>query len=197
MLRHIAAALSPRAPMRRTTTLLRLCAGCLLAVGASLTQAADWRPDGVVLEAGVGRNGNKLLGAGLSWDWKFHHLTRAAELSARTELLLNEWWVDDIGGGHRGFTQLVLLPTLRMQMAQGRSPWFFELGIGASYMDPLYVTPDKQFSTRFNFYDVLGVGYRLGQDRELGLRLNHVSNGGIKNPNPGEEFVQLRFLQRF
>jgi hypothetical protein len=119
------------------------------------------------------------------------------ELSARTELLLNEWRADDFGGGHQNFTQVVLLPTLRVQPAQGRSPWFFELGIGASYMDPLYVTPEKRFSTRFNFYDVLGVGYSLGRDRELGLRLNHVSNAGIRNPNPGEEFLQLRFLQRF
>ncbi|MDB5956281.1 acyloxyacyl hydrolase [Ramlibacter sp.] len=183
--------------MRTTTTLLRLCAAGALVTCASLAHAVDWRPDAVVLEAGVGRNGNALAGAGLSWDWSWHRNAGAAELSARTELLLNEWRADDFGGGHQNFTQIVLLPTLRMQMAQGRSPWFLELGVGASYMDPLYVTPDRQFSTRFNFYDVLGVGYRLGADREVGLRLNHVSNAGIKKPNPGEEFLQLQFVQRF
>ena len=183
--------------MRTKTIFLRLCAAGALAMAASLAHAIDWRPDGVVVEAGVGRNGNALIGAGLSWDWSWHHTSAGAELSARTELLLNEWRADDFGGGHQNFTQIVLLPTLRMQLDQGRSPWFFELGVGASYMDPLYITPEKQFSTRFQFYDVLGVGYRLGADRELGLRLNHVSNAGIKNPNPGEEFVQLRFLQRF
>ncbi len=184
--------------MRTKTILLRLCAAGALAAGVSLAHAAvDWHPDGVVLEAGIGRNGNALVGAGLAWDWSWHHMSGVGELSARTELLLNEWRADDFDGGHQNFTQLVLLPTLRMQLAQGRSPWFLELGIGASYMDPLYVTPEKQFSTRWNFYDVLGVGYQLSRDRELGLRLNHVSNGGIKNPNPGEEFLQLRFLQRF
>jgi lipid A 3-O-deacylase len=196
MLRQPASA-APSNAMTTTTIFLRLCAAGALATAACLAHAVDWRPDAVVLQAGLGRSGNALIGAGLSWDWSWHYSSAAAELSARTELLLNEWRADDFGGGHQSFTQLVLLPTLRMQVAQGRSPWFLELGIGASYMDPLYVTPEKQFSTRFNFYDVLGVGYSLGRDRELGLRLNHVSNGGIKKPNPGEEFVQLRFLQRF
>jgi hypothetical protein len=182
--------------MTTTTIPRRVAAAAALAACACLAHA-DWRPDGVVLEAGIGRNGNALLGAGLSWDWGWRHATESFEFSARTDLLLNEWRADDFGRGHQNFTQVVLLPTLRMALDQGRSPWFFELGIGASYMDPLYVTPAKQFSTRFNFYDVLGFGYRLGRDRELGLRLNHVSNGGIKNPNPGEEFLQLRFLQRF
>jgi hypothetical protein len=182
--------------MTTTTTLARWCAAAAVAASASLAHA-DWRPDGVVLQAGLGRNGNVLLGAGLSWDWGWRHPTSAAELSARTELLVNVWRADDFDGGHQNFTQVVLLPLLRIALDQGRSPWFLEAGIGASYMDPLYVTPVKQFSTRFNFYDVLGFGYRFGPDRELGLRLNHVSNGGIRNPNPGEEFVQLHFVQRF
>ena len=182
--------------MTTRTTLLRLCTAGVLAAAASLAHA-DWRPDAVVLEAGIGRGGLGLLGAGLAWDWRWRHATAGgAEFSARTELLLNEWRADDFGGGHQNFTQLVLLPTLRFDPTRG-GPWFLEAGIGLSTMSPLYETPTKTFSTRFNFYDVLGVGYRLGPGRELGLRLNHVSNAGIKNPNPGEEFLQLRFLQRF
>ena len=36
-------------------------------------------------------------------------------------------------------------------------------------------------------------GYR----HELALRLQHFSNAGIKHPNPGENFVQLRYAQGF
>jgi lipid A 3-O-deacylase len=31
---------------------------------------------------------------------------------------------------------------------------------------------------------------------DLSLRLQHVSNAGIKEPNPGENFVQLRYARR-
>jgi lipid A 3-O-deacylase len=39
----------------------------------------------------------------------------------------------------------------------------------------------------------------LGQQRqhELQLRLEHVSNAGIKEPNPGANFVQLRYALHF
>ena len=186
----------PSLPMTSTKNLLRLGAAVVLAAGASFAHA-DWRPDGVVVEAGLGRGGLALVGAGLSWDWNWRHaLGGGGELSARTELLLNEWRADDFGGGHQNFTQVALLPTLRLDPVSG-GPLYLEAGVGLSLMDPLYVTPRKTFSTRFNFYDVIGIGWRLGPTREVGLRINHVSNAGIKNPNPGEEFVQVRFLQRF
>jgi lipid A 3-O-deacylase len=67
-------------------------------------------------------------------------------------------------------------------------------------MDRNYETPRKRFSTRWNFYDMVGVGHTYGgpQERhEVGLRLVHTSNAGIKNPNPGENFLQLRYAYRF
>jgi lipid A 3-O-deacylase len=182
--------------MKTTTMLL---AGVLLAAtGPAL--AADFKPDGVSLTAGFGKNGTRMAGAGLVWDWDFERIRRAAELTAHTEVLVNRWRYDAIGGGSDQLTQLVLLPSLRMRLARGASPWFFEVGIGASYMDRHYETPRKRFSTRWNFYDMLGVGHTYGgpQGRhEVGLRLVHTSNAGIKNPNPGENFLQLRYAYRF
>ena len=32
---------------------------------------------------------------------------------------------------------------------------------------------------------------------ELGIRWVHVSNGGLKEPNPGQDFLQLRYVSRF
>jgi lipid A 3-O-deacylase len=182
-----------------TTTLLRTGAAALLATAASLAHAADFVPDAFSLQAGAGRHGAAMAGAGLVWDWDFARLRRHAELSAHTELMVNAWRGHAVGGGNDQYTQVVLLPSLRMQLNQGRSPWFLELGIGASWMDRLYTTPDKQFSTRWNFYDMLGVGRKFGADgrHELGLRWTHISNGGLKKPNPGEDFLQLRYVQRF
>ncbi|GAB3664690.1 acyloxyacyl hydrolase [Ramlibacter alkalitolerans] len=182
--------------MKSTTILL---AGVLLAAtGPAL--AVDLKPRGASIEVGVGQEGSRMAGIGLVWDWDFERLRRHAELTAHTEVLINRWRYDAVGGGSDELTQLVLLPTVRMRLARGASPWFIEMGVGVSYLDRDYVTPGKQFSTRWNFYDVLGVGHTFGgRDgrHELGLRWNHTSNAGIRNPNPGQNFFQLRYVHRF
>lgn len=187
----------------KTRTTKSLCLGvlaALLAAGASPSHALDWKPDAVSLEAGAGTHGTRFAGAGLVWDWDFERMRRKAELTAHTELLVNTWRADAIGGGENSYTQLVLLPSLRMRLSRGASPWYIELGIGASYLDRLFATPHKQFSTRWNFYDMMGVGHTLGGPdgkHEIGMRWVHVSNGGLKKPNPGQDFLQLRYVARF
>ena len=76
---------------------------------------------------------------------------------------------------------------------------FAEAGIGISAMDKRFVTATKELSTSLNFVDVIGVGRSLGTVRpqELGLRIQHVSNAGIKSPNPGHNFVMLRYSASF
>ena len=92
-----------------------------------------------------------------------------------------------------------LTPTLRWRADNGSAPWFVEAGIGLSYMTDRYITVHKEFSTSFNFASHLGVGYNFGDQRrhEVQLRLEHVSNAGIKHPNPGENFAQLRYGYHF
>ena len=186
--------------MTRTTT-LGLAAAALLLVGAMPARAVDFRPDAFSIEGGAGDHGGRMAGAGLVWDWDFSSMRRSANLTAQTELLLNRWRLDAIGGGHQQVTQIALVPVLRMRIDRGASPWFFEVGVGASYFNrDIAVPPDKVFSTRWNFYDVLGVGYTYGGEggkHEVHLRYNHTSNAGISNPNPGQNFFQLRYVQRF
>ncbi len=185
-------------PMKTTNALLALLGAALLA-GAPAAHAIDFTPDAVSLRAGGGAQGTAMAGVGLVWDWDFERLRRKAELTAHTEFMINRWRADEVGGGHQTYTQLALVPSLRMTLSQGRSPWFIELGIGISYMDRLFVTPRKSFSTRWNFYDMMGIGYQFGADRghEIGLRWAHVSNAGLKKPNPGQDFLQLRYVARF
>ena len=54
-------------------------------------------------------------------------------------------------------------------------------------------------STAFQFADMLGVGMQFGREARstLGLRVQHLSNLGIKKPNPGIEFLQLYYSYRF
>jgi Lipid A 3-O-deacylase (PagL) len=40
-------------------------------------------------------------------------------------------------------------------------------------------------------------GFGADGEHELALRLQHFSNGGIRRPNPGETFLQLRYAWRY
>ena len=54
-------------------------------------------------------------------------------------------------------------------------------------------------STAFQFGDHLGVGYRFGAKGafDLGYRFQHLSNAGIKRPNHGINFHQIRLQYHF
>jgi hypothetical protein len=96
-------------------------------------------------------------------------------------------------------TQLGATPVLRWSMAESQSGWFVEAGIGANVLLPVYRSSDKSFSTAFNFGDHVSVGRTFGERgrHELALRAQHFSNAGIKQPNPGVNFVQLRYSWRW
>jgi hypothetical protein len=170
----------------------------LLGLAAQFGHAADLRPDGGFVTAGIAPKGTASLGTGLVWDWDWR-AERRALLTAQTELIVAGWRADAVGSGSQQLAQLAVLPVLKMRLDRGRSPWFVEFGIGASYTSKLYVTDHKEFSTRWNFYDMLGVGHSFGEGRrqELGLRYVHTSNASIRSPNPGEDFLQLRYGFRF
>lgn len=182
-------------------TLAQACLAGALIAGAASAQAFDLRPDAITLQAGAGEHSVRMVGAGLRWAWNFDSMRKSAELTAHTELMANQWRAERADrSAVVQYTQLVLLPTLRMQLARGASPWFLEVGIGVSWTDHPFQTPGHTFSTQWNFQDVLGAGYVIGGPKgrdEIQLRLGHFSNAGIENPNPGQNYLQLRFARRF
>lgn len=182
--------------MRTTKILLSSCAAALAAF-ATLPAAADWRPDAVAVQGGVGEDVDQAA-VGVVWDWDWQ-LKRRGLFTAHTELLVSRWRTHQVGGGRYHLHQVALVPMLRIRPDAGAAAWFLEFGIGASYLTRDYVTPERTFSTRWNFYDVIGAGFSFGERRrhELGLRYVHVSNGGVRQPNPGEDFLLLRYTARF
>jgi lipid A 3-O-deacylase len=171
----------------------------LLAAAVSLgVCAADLRPGGVFVEGGLAQQHAYSITAGVLWPWSWRRDFGNSEVTGLTEAFVSRWSAR--GATERqGFTQLGLVPLVRLRFDGGHSAWYVEGGIGLSVMDPIYRTPSKEFSTKFNFVDVVGVGRSFGADRrrELSLRVSHVSNGGIKKPNPGENFLQLRYAVMF
>ena len=186
------------ATLKRMTTrsFLMLAPAAVLALGA---HAMELAPAGFFVQGGVAERATYTVTAGVVWPWSWRReIGNSGELTGITEGFVSHWsarGADD----RQSLTQIGVLPMLRYRGERGRSAWFIEGGIGVSVMDRIYATPDKQFSTRFNFVDVIGVGRSFGpqQRREVSLRISHVSNAGIKNPNPGENLLQLRYAAMF
>ena len=138
------------------------------------------------------------VSVGAAWDWRWSFPLGARGLVTSGHELSVGHWQSDLGPGRRSVTQFGLTPTLRWWPAGERRRWFVEAGIGANLLTPVYRTRDKTFSTRFNFGDHLGFGYRaIASPSEWALRLQHFSNAGIEDPNPGENFLQLRWSVAF
>jgi lipid A 3-O-deacylase len=167
--------------------ILALCAGAALADDRS---RPSW-----ALEGASAEHGSYSLSAGLVWPWPWRRATGSGEWTGATELFVSHW-SSDVQGERESRTQVGALPVFRYRFGGGWSDWFAEVGIGLTWMDALYRTDNHQFSTQFNFINVIGLGRSFGVQREqaLSLRVAHFSNGGIKNPNPGENFVQLRYI---
>jgi hypothetical protein len=174
---------------------LSLLALSLLAFEAGADGLA---PDGWFAQAGGGSHSTWAAGAGLLWHWSWRHAFGPGEFSGITEVFASHWKARH-NGSREALTQLGVVPLVRYRWDRGRSPWFVEAGIGLTVLDGVYRAEDKAFSTRFNFADVLGAGRSFGPQgrHELGLRLTHYSNGGLRKPNPGENLFGVRYAMMF
>ncbi|EEC66864.1 hypothetical protein OsI_33362 [Oryza sativa Indica Group] len=91
---------------------------------------------------------------------------------------------------------LGLTPVLRFQRDDGKG-FYGEAGIGVHLFSKLYRNNDKVLSTAFQFGDHVGAGYVFSNGLDLGIRLQHFSNGGIKQPNGGVNFAVARVAYKF
>lgn len=121
----------------------------------------------------------------------------AWRLRLRHEGVLAAWHVPQA----RDVVEVGYSPVLRLErpLQGGHAVLFVEGSIGARLLSHTRVAPERSLSTAFQFSDMLGVGVQWGaQGRStLGLRYQHVSNLGIKRPNPGLDFGQLYYTHRF
>jgi lipid A 3-O-deacylase len=167
---------------------------------AALFDLSALQPSTLFIQAGVGDQSTRAYVAGATWNWDWRRRYSAMAVSGYFEADLGRWTTDDRGVSSSTWaTQIGVTPVIRLQPVGAANHWFAEIGVGANYIVPLYRTGHKRFSTEFNFGDHLGIGRQFGEYRqhELMVRAQHFSNAGIEHPNPGENFVQLRYSRRF
>jgi hypothetical protein len=157
------------------------------------------RPSTLFVQAGIGDQSTRAYVAGATWNWTWRREYSFVTATGYFEADVGRWSTNDHGVRSSAWvTQVGLTPVLRLQASGAISDWFAEIGVGANYIVPLYRTSNKRFSTEFNFGDHFGIGHLFGEHREheLTVRVQHFSNAGIKHPNPGKNFLQLRYSRR-
>lgn len=113
-------------------------------------------------------------------------------LRFRNELELSYWRVPH----QRNIVEFGYSPFLRLEHGIGQANFFVEASIGARLLSHHRISATRDMSTNFQFSDQLGTGLEWGAST-VGVRFQHLSNAGIKHPNPGINFVDLYYRYRF
>ncbi len=94
---------------------------------------------------------------------------------------------------------LGIMPLLRYGWPDRDGAVYVEDGFGVRLISHTRLYDERRLSTNFQFGELLGAGYRFGahHDVEVGLRLQHMSNGEIKKPNNGVSFASMRVAMRW
>jgi lipid A 3-O-deacylase len=169
--------------MARAAAALLLALACFAGPARAL--------DGASLELGRGNDATDAWRIGLVWNWDKRWWQRGGwHLGAYWEVQLGEW-----NNGHNTH-DLSLTPVFRYQRSAGDVRPYVEAAIGFHLLSDLHISTQRLFSTNFQYGDHFAFGVRTGRS-DFSLRLQHVSNGGLAKPNPGINFVLLRYQRHF
>jgi len=188
------------ASVRRLSPVVAVLCFSWLATSTPAHADSTWLPDGALLQYGSAVTDTRAVTAGVTWQWQRRWPLWGGELGGYWELGLGHWRSPSRDGTQRAIvTQLSLTPTWRWRPRSGASPWFVEAAVGFTAMSPIYENRNRRFSTTFNFADHVAIGRNLDARgrHEIALRYEHFSNGGIRRPNPGENFWQVRYAVRW
>jgi lipid A 3-O-deacylase len=153
--------------------------------------------DGVAVEIGRGDR-TDMARVAVQWDWARRWFQGERwHLGGYWDLALGRWHRDAAPGQNDDLVEIGLTPVFRVQRNDRRGP-YAEAAIGFHLLSRTSIG-EKRFSTAFQFGDHLGIGYRFGTKGEydVSYRFQHLSNAGIKRPNNGINFSQLRFQYHF
>jgi hypothetical protein len=69
--------------------------------------------------------------------------------------------------------------------------------VEGSFMPGYYSEGDRPLGGNLHFRSLIGLGYRVSPAGSVILSLDHISNGGLEEMNPGAETVALRYRMEF
>jgi lipid A 3-O-deacylase len=162
-------------------------------------QTSSYAVDSTSVEVATGAK-VQMLRLGAQWDWKdtAWFKSNGTQLSGYWDLSVAEWRQERYlnTDSHKNFTDIGFTPVFRFQR-DDKKGFYAEGGVGVHLFSSLYNNNGKKLSTAFQFGDHIGGGYVFANGVDVGLKLQHFSNGGIKQPNGGVNFVVLKAAYHF
>jgi hypothetical protein len=160
--------------------------------------------DGMSFEYGKSNSTNadvKLYRLGVQWDWGVHWLNAGSySLGGYWDVSAGYWENNSANKSTSSLGDFGFTPVFRWQETRphGVSP-YAELAVGVHFLTTTSVSDQRKFGSSFQFGDHVGVGLRFGDrgEYDIGYRYQHLSNAGIKEPNQGINFNQLRLQYHF
>ena len=97
----------------------------------------------------------------------------------------------NIPGALQNFGDIGITPVFRFQHSDQKG-LYGEGAIGVHRLSQLYNNDGRRLSTRFQFGDHIGIGYVFANGWDVGVKIQHFSNGGYKKPNSGVNFAEIK-----
>jgi len=181
-------------------------AGEEIAPTAAPTDAPDANADsshnrfGLQVAGGVADHDLKKADLGLVWDpglewWHVggYHFTVVGEVHVA-------YW--DVQTSHHvnpNAWEFGVSPVFRFIKDSGWVRPYIEAGVGVRMISHLRQETGRAMSSSFQFADMVGVGAQFGhrQNYQAGFRFQHLSNAGLREPNPGVNFSQIYLQYNF
>lgn len=169
------------------------------AMVSSPATAADAMFDTASLELGTTSKARIVrLGVQSPWEKKWF-ASNGTHLSGYWDVSLAQWRMTahrNIPGEKQHITNLGVTPVFRFQ-ADDKLGWYAEGGIGLNLLSKRYNNDGRELSTHLQFGDHIGTGYVFANRWDVGMKIQHFSNGGFKKPNGGVDFLIVRAARPF
>lgn len=168
-------------------------------LSASMTSTACAASNSASLAFAYG-NKTQLVRFGMTHDWN-RHWARYNNLKIvhYWDVSLAYWKGLRYRGVHNSTQNIAdfgITPVFRMERENELGP-YAEAGLGVHLLSKLYDNNGRRFSTNLEFGTHLGFGYVFANKLDFALRIEHFSNGGIRQPNSGANFTVLRIARSF
>lgn len=182
------------------TSIFKKSLAALALASISLSAFADgFTPTSSSFEFATG-NATQMMRVGVQSDWNQNWAASdGRHWNGHWDLTAAYWRGNryhNVKGATQSFGDVGFTPVFRYE-AQNKRGWYAEGAVGLHYLGERYDNFGRQMSTKFEFGDHLGAGYVFDNGVELGMKLQHFSNGGIKHPNGGVNFVEAKASYHF
>jgi hypothetical protein len=185
---------------KKSAWMCRFLQCAALAAGARASAGANADQFGVQVAGGVANRDIKKVDVGVVWDpqwtwWEIggFHFTIVGEGH------VSYWHTTEDQAVNPNILEIGITPVLRFIRSSGTFRPYIEAGVGVRLLSHTRITETFSVGSAFQFADMVGVGAIFGshQNYQAGFRFQHLSNAGIKEPNPGINFSQLYLQYNF